>query len=68
MSAAKITPLHDRVVVKPLEEDEQISGGLYIPDTAKCQRNLVENGRQVDLLLPTFDHVDELVECSQDMA
>ena len=34
-TAAKITPLHDRVVVKPLEEDEQMRGGLYIPDTAK---------------------------------
>jgi chaperonin GroES len=35
MSAAKIQPLHDRVVVKPLEEAEQMRGGLYIPDTAK---------------------------------
>ena len=34
-SAAKIQPLHDRVVVKPLEEAEQMRGGLYIPDTAK---------------------------------
>ena len=25
----------DRVVVKPLEETEQMRGGLYIPDTAK---------------------------------
>jgi chaperonin GroES len=36
MSAAtKIQPLADRVVVKPLEESEQMRGGLYIPDTAK---------------------------------
>ncbi len=28
-------PLADRVVVKPLEEAEQMRGGLYIPDTAK---------------------------------
>ena len=35
MSAAKINPLHDRVVVQPLEEAEQMRGGLYIPDTAK---------------------------------
>jgi chaperonin GroES len=27
--------LADRVVVKPLEEAEQMRGGLYIPDTAK---------------------------------
>ncbi len=36
MSAAnKIQPLADRVVVKALEEAEQMRGGLYIPDTAK---------------------------------
>jgi chaperonin GroES len=31
----KIVPLADRVVVKPLEDTEQMRGGLYIPDTAK---------------------------------
>jgi chaperonin GroES len=31
----KIQPLADRVVVRPLEETEQMRGGLYIPDTAK---------------------------------
>lgn len=36
MSAAdKIQPLADRVVVRALEEGEQMRGGLYIPDTAK---------------------------------
>ena len=34
-SATKVNPLADRVVVKPLEETEQMRGGLYIPDTAK---------------------------------
>jgi chaperonin GroES len=34
-SATQIRPLADRVVVKPLEESEQMRGGLYIPDTAK---------------------------------
>ncbi len=34
-AATKIKPLADRVVVLPLEEDEQMRGGLYIPDTAK---------------------------------
>ena len=33
--ATKIQPLADRVVVKALEESEQMRGGLYIPDTAK---------------------------------
>ena len=31
----QVKPLADRVVVKPLEEAEQMRGGLYIPDTAK---------------------------------
>ena len=36
MSAAeKIQPLADRVVLRALEEAEQMRGGLYIPDTAK---------------------------------
>jgi len=30
-----ITPMADRVVVEPLEETEEMRGGLYIPDTAK---------------------------------
>jgi chaperonin GroES len=34
-NAVKVTPLADRVVVRPLEETEQMRGGLYIPDTAK---------------------------------
>ncbi len=34
-SATKVAPLADRVVVRPLEETEQMRGGLYIPDTAK---------------------------------
>jgi len=31
----KIKPLGDRVLVKPLEEDEVQKGGIIIPDTAK---------------------------------
>jgi chaperonin GroES len=34
-SKVKIQPLGDRVVIRPLEEAEQMRGGLYIPDTAK---------------------------------
>ena len=30
-----IRPLHDRVVVKRIEEGESMQGGLYIPDSAK---------------------------------
>src|ERR1700692_4799996 len=31
----KIRPLYDRIVVKRIEEKEQMQGGLYIPDSAK---------------------------------
>jgi chaperonin GroES len=34
-TGAKVNPLADRVVIKALEETEQMRGGLYIPDTAK---------------------------------
>ena len=30
-----IQPLHDRVIVKRIDEGEQIRGGIIIPDTAK---------------------------------
>jgi chaperonin GroES len=31
----KFRPLHDRVVVKRIEEEEKTKGGIIIPDTAK---------------------------------
>jgi len=31
----KIRPLHDRVIVKRVEEEETTKGGIIIPDTAK---------------------------------
>ena len=30
-----LTPLYDRVLVRPLEADERSAGGIVIPDTAK---------------------------------
>ena len=30
-----IRPLHDRIIVKRLDEQEQMRGGIIIPDTAK---------------------------------
>jgi chaperonin GroES len=33
--AMLFTPLHDRVLVRRIEEDEKTSGGLIIPETAK---------------------------------
>jgi len=31
----KFRPLHDRVVIRRLDEDERTAGGIIIPDTAK---------------------------------
>ena len=35
VEAMKFRPLHDRVVVRRLEEDAKTAGGIIIPDTAK---------------------------------
>jgi chaperonin GroES len=63
----KVRPLADRVVVKPLEETEQMRGGLYIPDTAKekpQQGEVVavgpgktEEGKRVDMELKVGDKI-----------
>ena len=52
MASAKIKPMADRVVIEPLEETEEMRGGLYIPDTAKekPQRGEVE-GHDVVLFM-----------------
>jgi chaperonin GroES len=31
----KVRPLHDRVIVKRVEEEDKTKGGIIIPDTAK---------------------------------
>jgi len=33
--SANVRPLHDRVLVKRLEIEEEVRGGIIIPDTAK---------------------------------
>ena len=63
----KVKPLADRVVVKALEESEQMRGGLYIPDTAKekPQQGEVmavgpgkfEDGKRVEMELKVGDRV-----------
>ena len=35
MSDIKVTPLQDRVLVKPATAETQTASGLYIPDSAK---------------------------------
>jgi chaperonin GroES len=33
--AQKLTPLHDRILVRRIDEGETVRGGIIIPDTAK---------------------------------
>ncbi len=33
--AVNVTPLHDRVLIKRIEERESVKGGIIIPDSAK---------------------------------
>ncbi|WP_158823338.1 co-chaperone GroES [Granulicella sp. S156] len=35
MAATSFTPLHDRILVRRLEEGETLRGGIIIPDSAK---------------------------------
>ncbi|MBI1809523.1 MAG: co-chaperone GroES [Gemmatimonadetes bacterium] len=66
-NALKVAPLADRVVVKPLEETEQMRGGLYIPDTAKEKPQQgevmavgpgrVEDGKRVPMEVKAGDKV-----------
>jgi len=49
----ELRPLHDRVLVRRLEEGEQIRGGIIIPDTAKekpqqAEVKAVGNGKLLD--------------------
>jgi chaperonin GroES len=64
----KFRPLHDRVVVRRLEQEEKTAGGIIIPDTAKekPQEGEVvavgpgardEHGELVPLDLKAGDHV-----------
>jgi len=35
VSKMKVRPLHDRIIVKRVKEEEKTKGGIIIPDTAK---------------------------------
>ena len=47
----KIRPLGDRVLVEPIEEKDQVVGGIIIPDSAKekpMQGTVVAVGKKTD--------------------
>jgi len=64
----KIRPLHDRVIVQRLEEEESTKGGIIIPDTAKEKPQegkviavgpgkILENGTKIPLDVKVGDRV-----------
>lgn len=66
--ATTIRPLNDRIIAKRFEDNEQMRGGLYIPDTAKekpqegeviavGQGKLLENGTRVPMDVKPGDRV-----------
>ena len=61
-------PLHDRVLVKRLEEEEKTAGGIIIPDTAKekpSQGEVIavgpgardEDGKRIDMDVKVGDRI-----------
>ncbi|HEU0176060.1 MAG TPA: co-chaperone GroES [Blastocatellia bacterium] len=66
--AVSIRPLNDRIIVRRLEEQEQMRGGLYIPDTAKEKPQegevlavgngkLLDNGQRIAIDLKAGDRI-----------
>lgn len=64
----KMRPLHDRVIVKRVEEEEKTKGGIIIPDTAKEKPiegiieavgngKILENGTKLPLEVKEGDRV-----------
>jgi chaperonin GroES len=66
--AVSIRPLNDRIIVRRMEEQEQMRGGLYIPDTAKEKPQegevlavgngkILENGQRIAIDLKAGDRI-----------
>jgi len=65
--AVNVTPLHDRVLIKRIEEKESVKGGIIIPDTAKEKpqegqviavgAGKIEKGQRVPLDVKAGDRV-----------
>ena len=64
----KVKPLHDRVLVKRIEAEEKVRGGIIIPDTAKEKPlegkvvavgagRLDEDGKRIPLEVKAGDRV-----------
>jgi len=64
----KVRPLHDRIIVKRVEEEEKTKSGIIIPDTAKEKPQegeviavgngrILENGQKVPMDVKVGDRV-----------
>ena len=64
----KVRPLHDRILLKRIEEKESVKGGNIVPDTAKEKPQeavvvavgngkILENGTKLTLEVKEGDHV-----------
>ncbi|HUU81047.1 MAG TPA: co-chaperone GroES, partial [Acidobacteriota bacterium] len=64
----KVRPLHDRVIVKRVEEEDKTKGGIIIPDTAKEKPiegkviavgngKVLESGKKIPLEVKKGDRV-----------
>jgi chaperonin GroES len=63
-----LRPLHDRILVKRIEEGETILGGIIVPDTAKEKPQqgeviavgdgrLLENGKRAEIAVKSGDRI-----------
>ncbi|OGO30840.1 MAG: co-chaperone GroES [Chloroflexi bacterium RBG_16_56_11] len=66
--AAKLQPMADRVLVKPVEKEEKTKSGIYLPDTAKEKPQegeilavgpgkLTDDGKRIPMDLKVGDRV-----------
>lgn len=64
----KVRPLHDRVIVKRVKEEEKTKGGIIIPDTAKEKPvegkviaagdgKVADDGKKIPLEVKTGDKI-----------
>ena len=64
----KIRPLHDRIIVKRMEEQEVKKGGIIIPDSAKekpqeckviavCNGKVADDGKKIPLDVKAGDKI-----------
>ena len=67
-SSSKLVPLHDRIVIKPVVQEEVLASGIVIPDTAKEKPQqgtaiavgpgrLDDNGKRIQMDVKVGDRV-----------